>query len=69
MESLLPTIIQESPTIAVVLIFLWYQRDRNGKHTTQLEKMADNVERNTRVLIKVSQKHGLLDEADDLIEI
>lgn len=68
MEEILATLAKESPTIAVVVIFLWYQRDRNGKHTKQLENMATNIQRNTKVLIKVSQKHGLLDDADNLIE-
>lgn len=71
-ESLIKAFLELGTTGA----FLVYLYIRNGKHekalqgvTDTLNKVNDSQERNTKVLIKVAQKHKLLDEADDLIEL
>lgn len=70
----LKVVAQLGGTVAVVFAFLWYLRDRNGKLEKTLNKMAesmahttDAVNKNTKVLIKVAQKHKLIKEVDELI--
>ena len=61
-------------TVFIVVAFIWYLRDRNGKQeramgkvSDALDRVAQGQEKNTKVLIKVAMKHKLLDEADELI--
>lgn len=55
-------------TVAVVVAFIWYMRDRNGKQERAMHRMSEAVEKNTKVLIKVAVKHKLIKEVDELIE-
>lgn len=48
--------------------FLVYLYMRNGKQEKAMNKIADEMNRNTKVLIKVAQKHKLINEADSLID-
>lgn len=48
--------------------FLVYLYIRNGRQEKSMKEVSEALGRNTRVLIKVAQKHGLIDEADELIE-
>lgn len=48
--------------------FLVYLYIKNGRQEKFNEKVVDALARNTRVLIKVAQKHSLIHEADDLID-
>lgn len=47
--------------------FLLYLYMRNGKQEKAMDHVAQELNRNTKVLIKVATKHGLLNEAEDLI--
>lgn len=53
------------------LIYLYIKNGRAEKVQVKVAEALDRVnasqDRNTKVLIKVAQKHKLLDEADDLI--
>jgi hypothetical protein len=55
------------------LIYLYIKNGRAEKIQIKLAEALDKVnasqDRNTKVLIKVAQKHKLLDDADDLIEL
>ncbi len=53
--------------LGVTGAFLIYLYIRNGRQEKATSKMADALNRNTKVLIKVAQKHRLLDEAEELI--
>lgn len=63
-----PEMIKNFVDLGVTGAFLIYLWNRNGKQEKAMGKVADGLNRNTRVLIKVAQKHKLLDEADQLIE-
>ena len=63
----LKAISQLGGTVAVVFAFLWYLNIRNGKLEKSLNKMADAMEKNTKVLIKVATKHKLIKEIDELL--
>lgn len=53
------------------LIYLYIKNGRAEKVQVKVAEALDRVnasqDRNTKVLIKVAQKHKLLDDADDLI--
>ncbi len=62
-------------TVVVVGLFLWYLRDRNGKQDAAMKGVADTLkeinqsqERHTRVLMRVANKSGLKDDADELMK-
>jgi hypothetical protein len=48
--------------------FLAYLYIRNGRQEKSMKEVSDGLNRNTKVLIKVAQKHGYMNEADSLIE-
>lgn len=62
-----PEFFKSAMDLGVTGIFLMYLYYRNGKQERAMTKVADGLNRNTKVLIKVAQKHKLLDDADDLI--
>lgn len=69
-----PELFQPFLDLGVTGAFLFYLYIKNGraekvqmKVAEALEKVNAGQDRNTKVLIKVAQKHKLLDEADDLI--
>ena len=64
----LKVVAQLGGTVAVVFAFLWYLRDRNGKLEKSLNRMAEAMDKNTKVLIKVAVKHKLIKEVDELIK-
>ena len=64
----LKVVAQLGGTVAVVFAFLWYLRDRNGKLEKTLTKLAESMDKNTKVLIKVAVKHKLIKEVDELIK-
>ena len=64
----LKVVAQLGGTVAVVFAFLWYLRDRNGKLEKALTKLSESQDRNTKVLIKVSIKHKLIKDVDELIK-
>lgn len=60
--------------LGVTGAFLIYLYVRNGRAeavldriNNSMEKNSESIERNTKVLIKVAQKHKLMDEADELM--
>lgn len=63
----LKSVIDLGGTVAVVGAFLWYLRDRNGRHERAMTKLSDSVDKNTKVLIKVAIKHKLIKEVNELI--
>jgi hypothetical protein len=61
-------------TVFTTALFIWYLRDKNGKSeramkgvTDNLEKMATHQETHTRVLMRITQQHGLNDESNELM--
>ena len=73
--ELIKSVVDLGGTVTVVGAFLWYLRDRNGRQEKAMHEVAvaqnkttDVLDRNTRVLIKVAQKHNLLNDVDELIE-
>lgn len=70
-----PEIFKQFIDLGVTGAFLVYLYIKNGraekvqmKVAEALDKVHAGQDRNTRVLIKVAQKHKLLDEADELIQ-
>lgn len=45
--------------VAIVLIFLWYMRSRNGKMERVLTRIYEAQEEHTKVLRKVAQNRGV----------
>lgn len=62
-----PEFFKSAMDLGVTGAFLIYLYYRNGKQEKAMTKMADGLNRNTKVLIKVAQKHKLLDEVEELI--
>lgn len=75
MDEILLQAMQLGGTVFVVAIFIYYLIQRNGKTERSFKEVADTLkdvhksqEQHTRVLIKISEKHGLRDSAEDLIK-
>jgi hypothetical protein len=71
-----PEFYKQFMDLGVTGAFLVYLYIKNGRAEKVQMKVADALDkvnasqdRNTKVLIKVAQKHKLLDDADGLIEL
>lgn len=69
------TILKSFMELGTTGAFLVYLYIRNGRQEKSMNKVSDALdkineaqERHTRVLIKVSEKHGMMTDADKLIE-
>lgn len=54
--------------LGVTGAFLVYLYIKNGRSEKAHASMTHALNRNTKVLIKVAQKHGYIEEADELIK-
>ena len=71
MEEALIKSFMELGTTGAFLVYLYIRNGKQekamGQISESLEKNNNALDRHTKVLIKVATKHGLLDEADQLI--
>ena len=60
----IPQLADVGSQVAIVAIFIWYMKSRNGKQEKVLERLHKAQEAHTNILRQVAISHGL--KKDDL---